>query len=76
MTMDLFPLGHAGVALERMETNRREFGEEGRLPMMEDVITALSCVGTLWMIKMIATEIRHSHALPQRISSFCGWSCV
>lgn len=28
MTMDLFPLGHVGVALDRRETNRRELREE------------------------------------------------
>lgn len=28
MTMDLFPLGHVGVALDRIEKNMRELREE------------------------------------------------
>lgn len=56
MTMDLFPLGHAGVALDRMETNRREEVFLGlksgiRMPTMEDMIAFLSFFRTLWMIK-------------------------
>ncbi len=45
--MDLFPLGYMGVALGRMETNRRRaqrgsvLESQVRMPTMEDVITAL-----------------------------------
>lgn len=66
--MDLFPLDHVGIALDRMETNRRRaqrgsvLESKFRMPTMEDVITALSRVMALWMIKTIAREIRHSHA--------------
>lgn len=65
MTMDLFPLGHEGVALDRMETNRREEVFLGlksgiRMPTMEDMIAVLSFFRTLWMIKTITGGIRHS----------------
>lgn len=67
MTRDLFPLGHAGVALDWMETNRRELREEvfwrlksGCLRWRTWLLVSTACVGTLWMIKMIAREIRHS----------------
>lgn len=44
--MDLFPLGHVGVALNSLEVNRKELREEVRMPTMEDMITAISYVGT------------------------------
>lgn len=68
MTMDLFPLGHTGVALDGMETNRRRahrgslLESKVRMPTMEDMITVLSCAVALWMIKNIFREIRHCHA--------------
>lgn len=74
-----FPLGSRGCSVgqngEKQERPQRGSVLESkvRLPTMEGVITALSYVR---MIKMIAREIRHSHAPPLGISSFCGWICV
>lgn len=68
MTMDLFPLGHTGVALDRMETNRRELREEvfwslkSGCPRWRTWLLLSPVSGALWMIKMITWGVRHGHA--------------
>lgn len=57
--LDLFPLGHTGVALDRMETNIREevfWSLKSGCPRWRTWLPLLSYVGILWMIKS------------------CGWS--
>lgn len=81
MTMDLFPLGHAGVALDRIEKNTRELREEVRWSLKSSChdrgcdYFSLICQDPA-DDKMIATEIGHSCSPPLRISLYCGSSCV
>lgn len=78
MTMDLFPLGQELQPLDRMERNRRDLREEVCWSLKSGCLRwrAWLLLSYVRMIKMIAREIRHSHAPPLGIIQFCGWICV
>lgn len=73
MTKDLFPMGHAGVALDRMENNMRELREEVCRSLKSGCHDwGCDYCFLLWKDR----EMRHSCSPPQRISAFCRRSCV
>lgn len=81
MTIDLFPLGHVGVALDRIEKNMRELREEVCSSLKSGWhdggydYCSLLCQDPV-DDTVIAREVGHSWSPPLRISSFCGQSYV
>lgn len=78
MTMDLFPLGHEGVALDRMETNRREEVFLGLKSGNQDADDGgHDCCSLLFRDHLDDKNDSWGNKTQSCCtSSFCGWSFV